>query len=106
MKVCLVRYIGKRAKYLKDGLDKGFAQGAKAELIDIAFNSPDKLLLEELTQNIYLFSGAKTYQEVRAMSNLLLQPELKSSFISLKKRQQKYLMTTTLTICKLNTKQV
>jgi len=79
----------KTAKYLKEGLDKGFAQGAKADLIDIAFNSPDKLLLEELTQNIYLFSGAKTYQEVRAMSNLLLQPELKSSFYKFKEQATK-----------------
>ena len=74
----------KTAGYLKSGVDKGFAEGIKGELISIEFGSPDLLMLQDLTDNIYIFSGAKTYQNVRAMSDLLVQPELKSSFYKFK----------------------
>ena len=74
----------KTAGYLNDGVKKGFEQGLKAELISVEFNSPDLLMLQDLTENIYIFSGAKTYQNVRAMSDLLAQPELKSSFYKFK----------------------
>ena len=79
----------KTAGYLNDGVKKGFEKGLKEELISIGFNSPDELLLKELTENIYIFSGAKTYQNVRAMSDLLLQPELKSSFFKFKEQASK-----------------
>lgn len=79
----------KTAGYLKSGVDKGFAEGLKAELISIEFNSPDLLMLQDLTENIYIFSGAKTYQNVRAMSDLLMEPELKSSFYKFKEEALK-----------------
>lgn len=74
----------KTAGYLNNGVKKGFEEGLKAELISVEFNSPDLLMLQDLTENIYIFSGAKTYQNVRAMSDLLVQPELKSSFYKFK----------------------
>jgi len=48
------------ANYLKKGLDVGFGVGDK-----------DEELLKELQDNIYMFSAAKTYNEVRDMSELL-----------------------------------
>jgi SPP1 gp7 family putative phage head morphogenesis protein len=53
------------ADYLKKGLYKGYG----GELID--FDGKDLELLEELRTNIYMFSAAKTYQEVRTMTDLL-----------------------------------
>lgn len=57
------------ADYLKSGLYEGFGVGEKgiAEFV----NTPDFALLEELRENIYMFSAAKTYQEVREISSLL-----------------------------------
>lgn len=48
------------ADYLKKGLGIGFGVGDK-----------DEALLKELQDNIYMFSAAKTYNEVRDMSELL-----------------------------------
>lgn len=55
------------ADYLKRGLYRGFG----GDLVDFAL-SPELELLKELRENIYMFSAAKTYQEVRAMSDLLV----------------------------------
>lgn len=54
------------AKYLKKGLYEGFG----GNLTD--FDGKDLDLLKELRDNIYMFSAAKTYNEVRDMSDLLL----------------------------------
>ena len=43
------------AKYLIDGVDKGFKE----------FDSKDADLLQQLRENVYMFSSAKTYQQVK-----------------------------------------
>ena len=59
--------------YLKiaDYLQKGLYEGYGGNLTDFPMYSPDHLLLKEMRRNIYMFSGAKTYQEVRLMSGIL-----------------------------------
>lgn len=51
--------------YLKKGLYKGFKP-------DINKSKGDIALLNELRENIYMFSAAKTYQQVKTMSELII----------------------------------
>jgi len=60
----------KTAKYLRDGIDL-------APVVD-------EILTADLTNNIYIFSGAKTYQQTRTMTAMLADPELKSNFYKFK----------------------
>jgi SPP1 gp7 family putative phage head morphogenesis protein len=60
----------KTAKYLRDGIDL-------APVVD-------EILVADLTNNIYIFSGAKTYQQTRAMTAMLADPELQSNFYKFK----------------------
>ncbi len=65
--------------------------GTKSELlesllIDVFFDEPDYIMIADLTENIYIFSGAKTYQDVRSLTDLLLDPELKSNFYKFKEK--------------------
>jgi len=53
------------AEFLQGGLYKGFG-GSVAD-----FGGTDLNLLQELRTNIYMFSAAKTYQEVRSMTDLM-----------------------------------
>lgn len=53
------------AENLKSGLYEGFG-GA---LTDFGIGTKDFALLSELRENIYMFSGAKTYQQVREMED-------------------------------------
>lgn len=56
----------KIADYLKQALYEGFGGGLDA------FEGTDLELLEELRENIYHFSAAKTFQQVRDMTDALL----------------------------------
>jgi SPP1 gp7 family putative phage head morphogenesis protein len=63
------------ADYLKKGIYEGYGtslSSLKATKMPAGFSTADKLLLTELRTNIYLFSAAKTYQQVREMSNALI----------------------------------
>jgi len=63
------------ADYLKKGIYEGYGtslSSLKATKMPVGFSTVDKLLLTELRTNIYLFSAAKTYQQVREMSNALI----------------------------------
>lgn len=63
------------ADYLKAGVYEGYGttlSSLKATKMPAGFSTADKLLLTELRTNIYLFSAAKTYQQVREMSNALI----------------------------------
>lgn len=75
----------KTSNHLIKGVDSGFGK----RIMDAEFNSPDWLMLADLHENIYIFSAAKTYQEVRTMSNLLLQPDLKANFYAFKQEAEK-----------------
>lgn len=61
----------KTAKYLKDGIDL-------APVVD-------EVLTADLLNNIYVFSGAKTYQQTRALTALLALDEYKSNFYAFKR---------------------
>lgn len=47
---------------------KAVSSGYGSSLPDVAFNSPDFNMLANLTQNVYQFSAAKNYQELKDMS--------------------------------------
>lgn len=57
------------AEFLKKGLYDGFGGDLSA------FEGSDLELLTELRENIYMFSAAKTFQQVRDMTDLLVDPE-------------------------------
>jgi SPP1 gp7 family putative phage head morphogenesis protein len=63
------------ADYLKKGVYEGYGttlSSLKATKMPAGFSTQDKELLTELRTNIYLFSAAKTYQQVREMSSALI----------------------------------
>lgn len=59
------------ADYLKSGLYDGFG----SELRNLTPGGMDYELLEELRTNVYMFAGAKTYQETGALQSLLFNDE-------------------------------
>ena len=58
-------------KHLEGGLYKGFG----GDLESFKFGGKDYELLDELRNNVYMFSGAKTYQQVREMGALIADSE-------------------------------
>lgn len=67
------------ADYLKRGVYKGFG----ANLADVASN--DLELLTALRENIYMFSAAKSYTELKDMSSLLVDNRTWSEFYKVAK---------------------
>lgn len=55
------------ANYLKSGVYEGFGES----LASVEAESIDEALLIELRENIYLFSGAKTFQQVKEMTEAI-----------------------------------
>lgn len=53
---------------LQDRVTKGFGK----DFPDIAYNSPDFDVLRNLTKNVYHFSAAKNYQQIKDMTLLLM----------------------------------
>lgn len=64
------------ADYLKKGLYEGFG----GSLSSFTVGSTDFELLSELRENVYMFSGAKTYQQIKTMSELLAEGDSVLSF--------------------------
>ena len=63
------------ADYLKKGVYEGYGatlSALKKPKIPKGFSLKDTELLTELRTNIYLFSAAKTYQQIRTMSSALI----------------------------------
>lgn len=75
----------KTSKKLKEAVKKGFGTSELA----VEFGTPDYIMLADLTENIYMFSGAKTYQTVRSMTSLLKDEKLASSYSAFKKEAMK-----------------
>lgn len=71
------------AEHLEAALYKGFGGSA------IEFGGKPLELLLELRENIYMFSGAKTYQQVREMVDLLINDEGVRSFSDFKREVMK-----------------
>lgn len=61
-------YYLKTAEALMTGAEVGFG----ATLLELELGGVDYLLLKELETNIYIFSAAKTYQQAKGMSELLV----------------------------------
>ncbi len=55
------------SKVLYDGVEKGYGK----KLIDLDYDTPDAEMLRALRQNVFMFSGFKTYQELRTMTDAL-----------------------------------
>lgn len=47
-------------------------EGYGKDFTSIDYNQPDADMMENMRDNVYLFSGAKNYQELRAMTDLLI----------------------------------
>lgn len=83
------------ADYLKKGLYEGFGISHRELALSLkkgletAFDETDFELLDELRDNIYMFSAAKTYQQVVDTRNLLATDEGVSSFSDFKKGAEK-----------------
>lgn len=80
----------KIARKLTDGVFEGF--GKDFEGIDI--NSDDYRMLFDLRRNVWVFSGAKTYQQVREVSELLTYPDKNEilTFADFKKKAKNILV--------------
>jgi SPP1 gp7 family putative phage head morphogenesis protein len=61
-------YYERTAEALFSGVEAGFG----SNLFELSLGGTDYALLAELRTNIYVFSAAKTYQQVRDMSDLLV----------------------------------
>ena len=72
----------KTANHLIKGVNKGFGK----KIISVEWGSPDYEMLADLSDNIYMFSGAKTYQNVRSLTDLLKDNELKQNFYKFKEK--------------------
>jgi len=72
--------------YLKtaETLNKGVYKGFGKNILSVEWGKPDYLMLKDLTDNIYMFSGAKTYQQIRSLTDLLKRPDVKSNFYKFK----------------------
>lgn len=55
-----------------DVMEKALYKGFGKNMTTIEFGTPDYKLLSELRENVYLFSGAKTFQQVREMTDALI----------------------------------
>lgn len=58
-------------KKVAETLTKGVYKGYGATLKTVLYNSEDYLMLKALRDNVYIFSAAKQYQQVRLMSSFL-----------------------------------
>ncbi len=63
---------------------KATEKGYKHILSDFAFDSPDYEMLKELQESVYLFSGAKTFQNTLEMSEALVNGDKVLSFSEFK----------------------
>lgn len=54
---------------------KGTIEGYGKDLVSVDYNTPDYNMLEQLQKNVWQFSGAKNYQQLRELSNALISPE-------------------------------
>jgi len=58
-------------KHLTDGIYKGYG----ATIKEFEYGSPNFAMLKELRENAYIFSAAKTFQEVKEITSLIVQED-------------------------------
>lgn len=82
----------KVARKLTDGVFQGYGKSLEGMLI----NAPDYRMLKALKESVYVFSGAKTYQQTRAISekltNLLTTGDEVTSLEDFKQQSKKILI--------------
>lgn len=61
----------KTAAFLFDGVTQGYG----GQAMDFDWGTPNREMIEALKRNIYIFSGAKTYQQRKAYNDLIRTPE-------------------------------
>lgn len=71
----------KVAEKLTNGVYNGFGKS----LTDVAWNSPDYTMLNNLRNNVYVFSGAKQYHQVREMVDAIYDKDRIKPFSEYKK---------------------
>jgi len=71
----------KVAEKLTSGVYKGFGK----MLMSVDYTTPDYKMLVDLRENVYIFSGAKEYQQVRHLSSLLTNEKGVKTFNEFKK---------------------
>lgn len=77
---------------LEIGMGGGFRmpkQEQPAQSIGIAYNTPDEILRSELIENVYVFSGAKTFQQVKELVSNIAPDGLVQPFNKFKKSAEK-----------------
>jgi hypothetical protein len=69
------------AEKLTNGVYNGFGKA----LTDVEWNSPDYKMLNDLRNNVYVFSGAKQYHQVREMTDAIYDKDRIKPFSEYKK---------------------
>lgn len=70
------------AKYLTGGVYKGYG----TTLNDVGYDTPDYHMLKHLTDNVHLFSAAKTFNYILSTENLIVEKDEVLPFKEFKKR--------------------
>jgi hypothetical protein len=66
-------------------LTQGIYEGFGKDLMSSLYESPDYRMLWDLRNNVYLFSGAKTYVQTKVVTSLLTEGDAVTSFSAFKK---------------------
>lgn len=64
----MVKYF---AEHYMEAVEKGFG----ATLAEVDFTTPDYIMLRNLQNNVYQFSAAKNYQQLKSVTKALVSPE-------------------------------
>lgn len=75
----------KTAKKLTEGITQGYGKTYSSVL----FNSEDYIMLTSLRRNVYFFSAAKTYQQTKEISSLLVKSGTVTPFNDFKKEAKR-----------------
>lgn len=67
-------------------LKKAVYKGYKATPTEFDFGTPNELTIQALRENVYMFSAAKTYQQVEQMSSMLVEDGATVPFSEFKKK--------------------
>lgn len=78
---------------IAEHLTKGVFRGYGKDIVKTQFGTPDYKMLESLRENVYVFSAAKSYQQTKEISSLLITKNGTTSFANFKKEAEKVFTT-------------
>lgn len=84
-----VDYYIKVARKLMEGVYQGFGKN----IVNVQWGTPDYEMLSSLRENVYVFSGAKNYQQTKEISQLLTKGDSFRQFNDFKKEATKIFET-------------